>query len=176
MNVRRNHYLALALCAVIIGGAAAYYFFNNRTPEGMTSFDKNYELVLGTYEGTEVHLSEYKRKLLVIHAWASWCTYCADELRTLARLKDVYGDEVQILAVNRAESQAEAQAFTDPLQLDGKIEILLDPTDSFYKDIEGYAMPETVFINDSGDILFHQRGPMKLEEVIERINTLVEGA
>ncbi len=163
--------LVAGILAVIAG--LGYYWYSQQPRKGVEAFTETYDLVLGTYEGTEVPLDEYKRSLLVIHSWASWCTYCAEELQNLAKLKDVYGEDVHILAVNRAESMAEARAFTDSLGLGDKIEILVDPTDSLYKDIEGYAMPETVFINKKGEIIFHQRGPMKVDEVIERIDVLI---
>ncbi len=160
------------ICVCIIGGA--YYSFFMRAPiDPASSFAEEYQIGLRTYEGKEVFLSEFKRKLLVIHSFASWCTYCAEELKNLARLKEIYGDDIQIVAVNRAEPESDARTFTDNLSLTG-IEILLDPEDAFYKEIEGYAMPETVFISNSGEVLFHERGPLKMQAVIERINVMLE--
>ena len=175
MHVLRTLKIQIALISgiLLLVGGLGYYWYSQQPRAGVEAFTDTYDLVLGTYDGTEAPLNEYKRSLLVIHSWASWCTYCAEELQNLAKLKDLYGDDVHILAVNRAESMADARAFTDALGLGERIEILVDPTDSLYKDIEGYAMPETVFINKKGEIIFHQRGPMKVDEVVERINVLI---
>lgn len=159
---------------LLFGAGVVYYIFFAEPREGVVSFKNQYDLVLKKYDGTDVELSTFKRKLLLVHVWASWCPYCGEELQNLARLQDIYGDDIQIIAVNRAESLAEAKAFTDPLQIPDSIALLLDPEDAFFKDIGGYAMPETIFINEKGEVLFHQRGPMKLPEVSERVKLMLE--
>jgi thiol-disulfide isomerase/thioredoxin len=158
----------VALCA-----AAGYYFVTRPTP-GAETFREEYGLKLKSYDGTDVPLSEFKRSILVVHSWASWCTYCAEELKNLTRLKEMYGDSIEILAINRAESLEEARAFSDPLQLGLGVHILLDPDDSFFRSIGGYAMPETVFIDSNGEVFFHQRGPIQIEDVRQRIQALIE--
>jgi hypothetical protein len=65
-----------------------------------------------------------------------------------------------------------AKKYTDSLATQG-IPLLLDPTDSLYKEAGGYAMPETVFIRPDGDVLFHQRGPIQLPEVEAKIKELL---
>lgn len=157
---------------VVIGAAVAYYFFTRPTP-GAETFREEYNLTLRSYDGAEVPLSEFKRSIIVAHTWASWCPYCGDELKNLVELKKEFGDAITILAVNRAESLEEARAFTDPLGLSG-LEILLDPDDAFFRSIGGYAMPETVFIDSNSEIIFHQRGPMQMEEVRARIQELTQ--
>ena len=137
------------------------------------TFAHAYGLALTDYDGKEVHLYTFRRKVLVAYAWASWCTYCGGELKQLAKLKAQYGDDVQMVAINRGESLQVARDFTSKLpDTDGLI-YLLDPQDAFFKEIEGYAMPETVFIDSSGAVTFHQRGPMKLQEVDDKIKELL---
>ncbi|MFZ2555689.1 MAG: TlpA disulfide reductase family protein [Minisyncoccia bacterium] len=168
-------YLGIGIMlTLLLAGGIGYYVFFVQPTEGAVSFENQYDLVLKEYDGTEVELSEFKRTLLLVHVWASWCPYCKEELQNLARLKEIHGDDISIIAVNRAESLAEAKTFTDLLQLPDSISLLLDPEDAFYKDIGGYAMPETIFINEKGEIIFHQRGPMKFSEVTERIKLMLE--
>lgn len=167
-------FLVGAVVLIVAIAVATYVLFFRLPPESVTTFTGEYELVLEDYDGNEVGLSDFKRKLLVVHTWASWCPYCGEELQHLQQLKERYGDDITILAVNRAEPEAEAKAFTAQWGIDtSKIEILLDTDDAFYKSIEGYAMPETVFINARGGIVHHQRGPMRLEEVTEKIDMLL---
>ncbi len=158
--------------AVLIGGV--YYWYTVWQPDPTAeSFDSGYNLTLMDYDGNEVQLSDYRRQVLVVYAWASWCPYCGAELEYLAQLKDVYGDEVMVLAVNRSEPRGEAKSFTDQLALGEGVELLLDPTDALYKDIEGYAMPEMLFIDTRGSIRFHQRGPIRKDEVHTHIKSLL---
>ncbi len=138
------------------------------------SFKEEYALSFSAYDGRSVSLTEFKKKVLIAHTWASWCTFCAQELENLARIKEVYGDEVAIVAINRAEPLGEAKAFSDALELPEGVVLLLDPSDSFFKHIEGFHMPETVFIEPSGTILFHQRGPLSFELAVQKINELMQ--
>jgi thiol-disulfide isomerase/thioredoxin len=153
----------------------SYYTQTVRAPaDDVVSFAQERGLVMQDYEGKDVRFSEFRKKFLVVHLWASWCPYCGDELKNLARLKEIYGDDLLIIALNRGEPHDVAREFTDRLDLAQKMVFLLDPNDSFYKEVGGYAMPETVFINADGDVLFHQRGPMKIQEVVGQINNLLK--
>jgi thiol-disulfide isomerase/thioredoxin len=172
LSNRRNQIIVGAVVLVVLISGYLYWRWNPRP--GTESFETAYDLVLKDYAGNDVRLSDYKRQVLVVHAWATWCTYCAEEIRNLATLKTKYGDKIQIIAPNRAESVHEARPFSDALNLGDKVVFLLDPNDSFFKSVEGYAMPETLFINDRGEILFHQHGPMNIAEVEQKISSLVQ--
>lgn len=176
MSFIRSQRFALVLIglAIIIAAASIYWWFIRIPGSAPESFAEEYQLVLEDYEGNAVRLSEFKRELLVVHTWASWCPYCGEEIQNLVKLKDVYGEDITILAVNRGEPKGEAMAFTQNLGVDESVQFLLDPTDSFYKQNEGYAMPETVFIDKRGRVIYHQRGPMKIQEVVEQVNRLLE--
>lgn len=168
----RNARLSIALLLVVVL-ALVFFYWRYHPRRGTVSFEPSYSLTLKDYDGNDVRLSEYKREVLVIHSWATWCTYCADELRNLATLKKKYGKNILILAPNRAESIHTSKPFSDALGLGDSITYLLDPEDAFYKSIGGYAMPETLFINDRGEVFFQQRGPMIISEVEQKISELV---
>lgn len=168
----RQKIIAGSISALVLAAGISYYFYFVHVPKGAESFRSHYDLILKDYDGNPVELAQFKRKLLVVHAWASWCPYCGDELKNLSQLKTTYGDDVTILAVNRAESVVEAKPYTDALGTTG-IQFLLDPEDAFYKGLGGYAMPETIFIDQKGMVIYHQRGPMNIDEVTAKINTLL---
>jgi len=160
----------LVLIAIIVGLIA---WRHSKQPKTGETFDKSYGLVLKDYQGNDVHLYEFRRKVLIAYAWASWCPYCGAEIQHLSQLKTKYGDEVQIVAINRAESLQDAKAYTDKLDV-SNILYLLDKDDAFFKSIGGYAMPETVFINNTGDVTFHQRGPIQIDAVEQKIQELLK--
>ena len=167
------------LAALLIVAAVGAYFYLTASHKPLTleedeaTFTDEFDLVLKDYDGADVRLAGFKRKFLVVYLWASWCPYCKQEMENLAQLKERYGDDIQVLAVNRAEPQPIAKAYTDSIQNVQDLVFLLDPNDLLYKDINGYAMPETVFINRRGDVLYHQRGPIQLQDVDEKIQELL---
>lgn len=168
--------LRLSAVAIVVIGAAyvAYAFFTHEPPADEATFQEEYAVVLNDYNGKETRLEQFRGKMLLVYAWATWCPYCADELKNLATLKEIYGDRISIVAVNRAEPLVDVRPYTENLALNQNIEFLLDPNDSLYKEVGGYAMPEMLFINARGEIVHHQRGPVQMEEVSERIRQMLE--
>lgn len=121
--------------------------------------------------GNEVSLDEYEGKTVVINSWASWCPFCTQELPDFAALAETYNNrEVIVLAINRAESEGEIEAYLKSIaDLTGVI-ILRDPSDSFYSFIGGFSMPETVFYNVNGEAMYHKRGFMSAAEMTTHLD------
>jgi thiol-disulfide isomerase/thioredoxin len=149
-------------------------FAVNYPRKNVPTFKKEYSLQLVDYSGHSVQLSEFKNTVLIAYAWASWCPYCGAELEHLADLKQHYGDGVRVIGINRGESLAMARDFTSRLAHTEGVTFLLDPSDSFFKQIGGYAMPETVFVRPNGEILFHQRGPMQYVDVEAKLKEILD--
>ena len=131
-----------------------------------------YGKVFIDYSGKEVRLSQVRAAHVIVFMWASWCPYCTQEIQNLSELKKHYGNTLDVIAVNRGESRVDAKAFTDKLNVDPSLQFLLDPTDALFKSVGGYAMPETLFIDSGGQIVFHQRGPFQNSELIAKMAEL----
>jgi thiol-disulfide isomerase/thioredoxin len=129
-------------------------------------------LVLQDFAGNEVRLQDLQGKPLVLNTWASWCSFCVHELPDFVNLQQELGDTVQIVAINRAESISTASDYIDDLGIGSDVLFLLDPSDSFYTSISGFAMPETLFIGVDGTLHFHKRGVMPIEEIRQRVSEL----
>lgn len=124
------------------------------------------------YDGNTVSLSDFQGKNIIVNAWAVWCPFCVKELKEFAELKRELGDKIEIIAIDRAESLNKVKSFTDELGVSDDLVFLLDPDDSFYRAIGAFSMPETIFVDGEGNILLHKRGPMKLDEMREKVNQL----
>jgi thiol-disulfide isomerase/thioredoxin len=170
-RIYRARFLLVAalVCVVVIVGVV---FVVSKSGVSQGTITEDSRTYLTDYAGNKVKLSDFKRRVVIAHSWASWCTYCKDELQNLGKIQTIYGDDITIVAINRAESLVDAKAFTDTLNLPPGIVLLLDPTDTFYKEIEGFAMPETIGLNVKGEQLFHQHGPLRFEEISKYILNL----
>ena len=125
-------------------------------------------------DGTAVALASPDVAVLVVHSWASWCPVCMTTLHQLAHTHEAYQDQsVKILAINRAEPSATAQAFLAYAGVDTELTLILDPTDRYYQSIGGYTMPETVFYNAEGAIVYHHRGEITAEVIQQYIDTIL---
>ncbi len=168
--LKRQTLALLAIGALVAVGI----FLLERPAEGITCSaggDDIHSLSYADERGNCRILSEFKAPVTVVNVWASWCPFCVEELPDLARIADEFTD-VPVVAINRGESSADAQAFLETLSLSDTMHVLFDPEDSFYRFIEGFGMPETVFVGEEGTILFHKRGVMSLEEMRETVMLL----
>ncbi|MBI2640310.1 MAG: TlpA family protein disulfide reductase, partial [Candidatus Sungbacteria bacterium] len=131
------------------------------------------DFALQNYDGKTVRPADFAGKPLVINSWAAWCPFCRKELVDFASAQKEFGDKVVIIAIDRAETRDIAKKYTDELGVTESMIFLLDPSDNFYQSIGGFSMPETIFVDSKGNIVFHKRGPMDLQEMRDRIQQVV---
>lgn len=131
------------------------------------------EFALADYNGRTIRLSDFAGKPMVINSWAAWCPFCKKELVDFATVQKEYGDEVVIIAIDRGESLTVAQKYSDELGVTDDLVFLLDPSDSFYQSIGAFSMPETIFVDQAGNIRDHKRGPMEIDEIRQRMQRLL---
>lgn len=127
------------------------------------------------YEGNLVTKSDLIGRPAVLNVWATWCPFCVDELPHFAAVQQEFGDQVTIVAINRAEPVARARSFTDELGISDQLIWLMDSHDSFYRAIGGFSMPETLFVNANGDIVKHKRGPLTEDQLRAEVLILTGG-
>ncbi len=168
--MNRRVFASFAATAFAAVGFILFFLFSGGTVHAPSAVEERRapDLVLTDYQGNEMRLSDFLGKPVVVNAWASWCPFCVDELPDFARVQEEYKDKLVVIAIDRGETLATAQAFSDKVGVTGKLTFLLDPSDSFYKSIGGFSMPETIFVDKDGFIKYHKRGPMKLEEMRRR--------
>ena len=102
-------------------------------------------------DGTTLTLSEEEGKVILLNFWATWCNPCVEEMPALQHLYDDYNaSEVQILAIDCAETKGEVDGFisdngyTFPFAYDENGAIgELYPTN---------GIPYTVIIDQEGNI------------------------
>jgi len=122
--------------------------------------------------GNTVNLADFEGKNIIVNSWAVWCPFCVKELEDFAKLQQEFGDEITIVAIDRAESLEKTKSYTDEVGVTDDLIFLLDPNDSFYRSIGGFSMPETIFVDGEENILFHKRGPMTFGEMKQKVEEI----
>jgi thiol-disulfide isomerase/thioredoxin len=125
-------------------------------------------------EGIDVTLNHLRGELLVINSWATWCPFCVEELKDFDVAQSKFGEQVQFVLVNRKEGSEVADTYLNDLGISSNMITFLDETDEFYKAIQGFSMPETIFVNKDGTIQYHKRGFMTRQEIFDRTNDLID--
>jgi thiol-disulfide isomerase/thioredoxin len=155
----------VVLAVVLVGG---YLFFTNNTTPNSNSLP---DVTLTTLDGGEVTIDEFVgSSVLVVNSWASWCPFCVHELPDLVELQKEFGDQITVIGVNRRESPQETQQYLSELGIEEDLVYLYDIRDVWYKAIGGFSMPETLFVNSSGETVIHKRGFMDLNEMRDHVN------
>ncbi|NCN11812.1 TlpA family protein disulfide reductase [Candidatus Kaiserbacteria bacterium] len=117
--------------------------------------------------GNQLSLTSHAGKVLIVNSWASWSPDSTRELKTLALLAQKYANKgVFVIAINRAEPGIVAKRFLDTIGIAEDVQLVLDPSDHYYRSIGGYTMPETVFYGVSGEITHQQHGALSLEQMV----------
>lgn len=171
-----NKIVAIIISVLIIVGIGLFVlskYSNPKESDHQAQFDKAPDFVLQNYAGKTIKFSDFTGKPLVINSWAAWCPFCRKELIDFAIAQKEFGNDVVIIAINRAESLEIAKEYTDELDITNDLIFLLDPSDSFYQSIGGFSMPETIFVDKNGNIVEHKRGPMEINEIRQKIQKLL---
>ncbi len=169
------------LCGVLLlFGAVLFVFRSPLSPfsglhNDLKTVEPSLEHSYTDLDGNPVKFSDFAGEPLIINSWATWMPFSKDELLALSTLKESKGDVLTILAINRMEDKAVIRAYLATFGIDStKIIFLVDPADTFYKGVGGYAMPETVFYAKDGVITTHTRGVLAPEELIQSAEALLQ--
>lgn len=124
-----------------------------------------------TIASEPVLLSAYSGKVVVVTFWATWCTYCRNELKTLERLQGLVGDEnIRVIAVN-IESRDTFRRVMKTLR-GFKMLLAYDPSGSSAKTYGVNTLPHMLIIGRDGRVLrvYEGYGEGRLEDIIADVN------
>lgn len=176
---RRTVIVVLALLSILIVlGFLTYSFIAPQglfsgLPNDLKALQADDSVRYTDLDGNIVDLNTFKGKPLIINSWATWIPFSQTELPLLGQLKQKHGDAITVIAINRMENSGMIRSFMSTFTIPDSIILLSDPTDNFYKAIEGYAMPETLFYDADGNIVAHIRGVLSEVEAENYINSML---
>lgn len=117
-------------------------------------------------DGSSLALSDLKGKPVIINFWATWCGPCVREMPAFERLKENYGDDIGIIAVNCGDDADTVKDFVDengytfPVALDENYEVaMLYPSNS---------IPYTVVLDANGKITHVSTGAYDTDTMYDR--------
>ncbi|MBA7504253.1 Thiol-disulfide oxidoreductase ResA [subsurface metagenome] len=106
---------------------------------------------LENLDGQLISLSDFRGKPVLINFWATWCTFCRDEMPYLQQIYEEWSDKgLVVLTINIGESHLEVEMF---LQIsDLSLPVLLDTNEKVAQKYNVPPIPTTFFIDSDGVI------------------------
>jgi cytochrome c biogenesis protein CcmG, thiol:disulfide interchange protein DsbE len=123
---------------------------------------------LNDIHGQKVQLSDYKGKVVLVNAWATWCPPCRAEMPDINAYYQAHQkDGFMVLAVNAGDPQSSAAAFAQSNQLE--FPILLDSNLSLLDGFSIHDFPTSIVVGRDGRVKYIQVGmftPRALDSVV----------
>lgn len=125
--------------------------------------------------GETVSINSLKGKVVFINFWATWCPPCIQEMPSINQLKQSFkgNDDIVFLLVDVDANIEKSTAFMAKNKYDLPVYI---PTSNIPRDYLGDAIPTTVIIDKSGDMIARMEGGRDYTspEMVKGLKELVE--
>lgn len=158
-------FLVLAVALVACGGAQGAALL------GVNEGNQARDFTLEALDGTEVSLSDFKGRVVLINFWATWCAPCRAEVPDLqAAYEARQGDGFVVLGVNVEESRPAVESFV--AEFDMTYPVLLDETGDVLKLYRAIGLPMSIVVDQEGLIQARHIGYLsegQLEDYLEQV-------
>jgi len=131
----------------------------NEIPKSISS------ILFEDFSGNEINLNNYRKKLVILNFWATWCAPCKREMPSLDNLyQNNKFKNLQIFAVNmEKKNMVKSKNFFNDLNIK-KLKIFFDPKLNFVKEFKLKGMPTTILINKKGEQFAQIIGEVDFED------------
>jgi len=130
------------------------------------------DFTLPRANGTSLELSDLRGRAVFLNFWATWCTFCIEEMPDMQRIADQYGDDLVVLGVNAGNSVEEGSSFAE--RVGAQYELVYDTSQEVVRGYRVRAMPTSYFITPNGEIIDAQFGFMTYDDMVEKVDRLLE--
>ena len=126
-------------------------------------------------DGRTISLSSLNGKVVFINFWATWCPPCIHEMPSINELKQSFknNENIVFLMVDVDNKMEKSLAFMEKNRYDLPVYV---PTSNIPPNYLGGAIPTTVILDKSGDMIARIEGGRDYTspEIIKALNELVE--
>lgn len=171
-KARRPVQIVILFLIVILGGYAISSAVFGGERGKPTPGEKPPAIKLLGLDGNVHTLDDYKGKAIVVNFWATWCTYCVNEMPALQTQWEKWRDQgVVVLGINTGEDKMTVRNFTQQLGID--FPVLYDFDNEAVQDYGVVPMPTTFFVDKKGKIASIHEGELDLTTLDNQIKRLL---
>jgi len=140
--------VALAACTGSTGGSVS----DSSAP--VRAVDESLPTLSGqSLDGHDLSTADYAGDVLVVNAWASWCTPCQLEQPELVDVAKRYASRgVRFLGIDHMDQDAAAKAWVQSYRV--PYPSIADPTGKFAASLDYVGLPDTYVVDRTGTIRY----------------------
>lgn len=176
--MKSQKYIIIAVAALLITGLLTYGLQSFKKSEDQEKLEKlivNLKQIEKPEESFVIDKSAQKKKYIIMHFWASWCSPCQAEMPALFAAQPKLADKFQIILISEDENAQEALAFLK--------KVGTPPTKDFTwidsdKSVSGplgiFKLPETIIYDSNFKFVRKIAGSMEWQDPknLEYLNSL----
>jgi len=141
-------------------------------PAAPESTEVALDFVATDLEGSDVHLSSLRGKVVLVNFWASWCPPCQDEMPLLQLYYETHAEDgFVLLGLNVSDQPDTIEAIIDEFEL--TFPVWRDPLGDIMLDMNVRGLPTSIVIDSSGHQVFAWLGPFDEASLDEHITPLI---
>ncbi|MDX1949799.1 MAG: DsbE family thiol:disulfide interchange protein [Rickettsiales bacterium] len=130
------------------------------------------KFLLESLENKKISKKDFLGKYTILNFFSSWCVVCKVEHPIFMELKKIKTDDMQIIGIAWRDKKQDTKNW---LQENGNPfdKIAFDSAGVFGIELGITGIPETFIIDKNAKVIFHHRGDIKPEFLLE-VETLLE--
>lgn len=121
----------------------------------------------------QVPFTNFEGKLLLIEAFATWCSHCQDEHEELYKLWEKYNDSLQILSLSVASDDTLTTVRDYLLDYPSNWDVGLDIDDNFKNTYGISGFPALLFFGNQGEVLSCHLGERSFEDLSSDVENIM---
>ena len=151
------------LVLLLILGGAIFLAWRLRSPHPVDIGERAPGFALPALTGGSLSLHDFKRQVVVLNFWATWCPPCVEETPSLEKFAEQMRLQgVAVVGVSVDENVEALQTFTAQQHL--SFPILRDPDRSVAHHYGTFIFPETYIIDLDGKVAEKVIGPVDWQD------------
>ena len=123
------------------------------------------------WNGNNVKLSDYAGKPIVLNFWATWCTYCKQEMPEFDKAAKNLPD-VQFIMLNTNDTMSTAKKYVESQGFE--FDVLFDTTNIASHIYGVSAFPTTFFISADGSEIYYISGMLSYDTLLHGISLITD--
>jgi thiol-disulfide isomerase/thioredoxin len=152
--MRAARWVAIAVAVLALAGCTRTAEDSTDASTSVRAVDEPLPTLSGqSLDGQALSTDDYAGKVLVLNAWASWCTPCLLEQPELVDVAKRYASRgVRFLGIDHMDQDAAAQAWVESYSV--PYPSIADPTGKFAASLDYVGLPDTYVVDPTGTIRY----------------------